>query len=521
MQLAAVLLSALLLRLVFYSGFFGSDEVTYVDSAFKLLDGDWSVSTYVGANRYGVNLPIALFGAVFGRSEWSAAAYSIVCSIGEVLLVAVVGRRLVGDRASLIAALLLAVLPTHVHLAGRLLADSPLALSITASFLYFFDGEIRHRPWSYFVAGCAAGFSFWVKQATIFYLLTFLIYPLIFRKLDFKWGWMVLGFSFVVAANCMLFYLISNDALFMFKAMASRQSSGYLEAEAAAGALDAEVYYYVDHLFRKIHHTWLLGHLALLGALLYWWKRPTSRVRSLWANTENQGPIFIAFWAVALIGVMSCLVVSWRPLMFIPKQTNYMLMFTSSLALLAGTGLALVRGKALAWTLAAVVVPSIALASLQQSTIQAFTANSKSIAAFASSHPGALVFTNANAMRAVQFSSLVRKDAARAISFPVRELLATDQSQLTSNHERIAILDETTLMWSSQEPIRHLRDVPSCWIPGEQLKPLGLGIGWQLAHGAALWIGQFGGLPGRVGAALLAKLSPGSVVLYRVPNHCG
>lgn len=515
--LLAVVLLALLLRVVFYTGFFGSDEVTYVESAFKLLDGDWSVSTYVGANRYGVNLPIALFGAVFGRHEWAAAAYSMLCSVAEVALVAVMGRRLVGAKAALLAALVLACLPTHVHLAGRLMADNPVALFITASFLFFYDGELRQRPLSYFIAGCAAGLSFWVKPAAVFYLLVFLLYPLFFRRLDVRWGWMVLGFTLVVLANNLLFYLLTGDAMFMFKAMTSRQTSGYLESEAAAGTVQNSPFYYLDYLFRAVHHTWLLGCAAALAIAMRWFS-PGRQAR---VGVTDRGWSMVLYWSVAMIAVMSLLVVSWHPLMFIPKQTNYMLMFTAALALVAGAGLATLSPRGLTAVLAIMLLPSVVLASLQQSVLEAFTANSKAAVALAQTHPNDLVFGNASPQRAAQFAHLVRPEVGGAMIRPVDELVGPRKQALPpGTSDVLVVLDETTLAWAGGEPIRRLQDVPACWQAAETLRPAGLGRGWQMTNALAHSLAGRPGVLGLVGTKLSAPLNPGKAVVFRVPASC-
>ena len=51
---AAVMLVAIFCRWLGYTGYFGSDEVTYTDSAFRMVNGDWRLDGYVGANRLGV-----------------------------------------------------------------------------------------------------------------------------------------------------------------------------------------------------------------------------------------------------------------------------------------------------------------------------------------------------------------------------------------------------------------------------------------------------------------------------------
>lgn len=157
LALAGLLTIALAIRLAFYTGFFGSDEVTYVANAYRLLDGDWQVSSYVGSNRYGMNLPLAAMAFLFGRHEMIANAYPLLCSLGEVALVFHFGRQLLGLRAAVLAALLLALLPLHAHYAGRPMADAPLALMITASFLFFWHGERNGDGRSFVIAGLAAG----------------------------------------------------------------------------------------------------------------------------------------------------------------------------------------------------------------------------------------------------------------------------------------------------------------------------------------------------------------------------
>ena len=516
---------ALLLRTVFYTGYFGSDEVTYIESGFKLLGGDWQVSDYVGANRYGVNLPIAAFGALLGRNEWSAAAYSMLCSLAEIALVAGMGRRLVGERAALVAALILACLPTHVHLAGRIMADAPLSLAITASFLFFFDGELRGQAGardghdgrrSYFIAGCAAGLTFWIKPAAMIYLAVFLLYPLFFRRFDLRWGWMILGFAVVVVANNLLFLILTGDALYLFKAMKSRQASGYLEAEAVLGAIKDSPLYYPNHLLFKMHHTWLLGHLALLGVVL--WIR--TRLRSQ-GGAGAAGRTYVVFWSIGLLAVLSLLVISWSPLMFVPKQTNYMLMFTTPLALLAGHVVAQLQGVRLAAALTLVLVPSVLLAALHQSVVHVFTANSKAAVSFAAAHPQAAVFANTNPHRAAMFHNLVRPEDPPVRIGSMAELKSLGSAAPESSAARqdwFVILDQTTLAWASSEPIRRLEDAPACWTVHSTLQPIVHGLGWRLQIGLLKLADH---LPVGLGTEAIARwrkqAAPQRAVVYKVP----
>src|SRR5438046_87813 len=82
--LVALLSVAVTLRAVFFTGFFGSDEVTYTEAAYRILTGEWTSSKYIGSLRYGVNLPVAMFMKLFGVNEVAANLWSFVTSVGEV-----------------------------------------------------------------------------------------------------------------------------------------------------------------------------------------------------------------------------------------------------------------------------------------------------------------------------------------------------------------------------------------------------------------------------------------------------
>ena len=68
-SLLLVMAVAVALRTAFHAGMLSPDDLTYVDRAVRILNGDWSVTTYVGGLRYGVNLPMALSMKILGRQR--------------------------------------------------------------------------------------------------------------------------------------------------------------------------------------------------------------------------------------------------------------------------------------------------------------------------------------------------------------------------------------------------------------------------------------------------------------------
>lgn len=478
-----VIVAAAFLRIIFYTGFFGSDEVTYTASAFKLLDGDWSVSTYVGANRYGINLPVAAFAYLFGRSEFIANLYSLLCSLAEIALVFYFGRKMLGLRAAVLAAAILAFLPLHVHFAGRLMADAPLALMITASFLLFWDGETRKNALSFAIAGLAAGLSFWIKPHAIIYLSVFLVYPLLFWRWNWLWLWMVGVFILAVLANNALIWILTGDFFFLFDAIFERHTSGHLEAAAAvASARMAGPEYYITYLFFKIYHTWLLAFLAL-AVLAFWWVR-----RSRINKHRHAALIFLSWWSFGLITVFSFFIVSFDPLIWIPKQPNYLLMFVSPLALLAGYTVAQMRGILLYGAMGLIFLPSFILIALQQNVIHTFTANSKAAVEFSIENAQADVYADTNAFRAGRFHNLTSPPSQAVTVKFLGDLMDSSHHAYYENEAsrtRYAIVNTETLTWGENQPIRDMSEVPSCWIRTGRLEPKGLGLGWKMVMSMA------------------------------------
>lgn len=457
-QLLPLLGCAALLRALFYSGFFGSDELTYVASSMRLLDGDWAVPSYVGANRYGVNLPMALFSALFGRSEFSAALYSLLCSLAEIALLAWMGARLLGPSVALLGAWLLALTPLHIHLAGRLMADAPMALAVSASFLFFFEGERRGSRAAYLLAGLAMGWSFWIKPAAVFYGGVFLLVPLVWRCWRWQWLWMAGGFAFMMLANCALFAALTGEWAYLFRVMAERQDSGYLQAELSRGAQHDAPWYYLAYLFGKIWHTGLLGPLALLG---FWQLR-----------RGDDGARQLLLWGLGLLAILSLLPVSFAPLTWVPKQTNYMSLFLAPLAL-AGAYSIVQLGR---WLWALVLPPALLSAALLQTQVAVFTANSHALVARARAEPGQRYWATPISARAARFDARLNGPLPK-----VRKLEEWQRGQ-----PGMVYWDMQTADLARDRQFPNPASWPACWSEVERLQARPRGVGPALLR-LAVW----------------------------------
>ena len=120
------------------------DEGRYAQIAKEMLDrGEWVVPTLQG-EPYLDKPPlmywlVRLSYAAFGVTEPVGRLVPAVCVHLTVLGVYLVGRRSVGERAAVWAALLLTVAPGYVGVARLLLLDGLLTLCVTASVLCGFE----------------------------------------------------------------------------------------------------------------------------------------------------------------------------------------------------------------------------------------------------------------------------------------------------------------------------------------------------------------------------------------------
>lgn len=498
-MLAAVLAVAVMIRWLAYTGFFGSDEVTYTHAAFRIVDGDWRVDEYVGANRLGVNLPVAALGWAFGKSEFSAALWSLMTSTLEVGLVAWIGARMFGVRAGAIAGLLLATLPSHVHFGGRLMADAPLCAAITAAFVMFYVAETRRWPLGFFLAGVCAGLAFWVKPAVVFVFGIFLAYPLVARRWDWHWLWMGAGLFAAIAANGLVFLALTGDFLFTFNVTRDRSASGFLEEGVAAGQIAVEPFFYLTYMFGKVYHTGLVGLLWLLAAVI-WWRR---------GRPEEVAPgRFLLFWGVGLWAILSLLPVSFSPLIFVPKQTNYMLIFVAPLCVMAGYGLSRLSSRLqVAGTTAACAI-GVGFALLLQANVAVFTANSWATLEFVDRTPQGRIAVMSNAYRAATFRHVLGGPDVSARIMPLGDFDAAGAEHV--------VIDPQTFDWDRSVTFRDPSALPVCWVRQEELTGQPAGYGAMLARTVLALLP--GSDPFGIATRLRSLTVPNPAVVYRVPT---
>ena len=166
------------------------DEGRYAQIPREMLErGEWVVPTLQG-EAYLDKPPllywlVALSYRVLGVSPESARLVPALCVHLTILLVYLLGRRSIGERAAFWAAILLTVAPGYVSIARLLLLDGLLVLCITTSVLCGFEavrtGKLKLGWWV--AAALASGLGFLTKGpiSEVLLFVPLLAYGWLFR----------------------------------------------------------------------------------------------------------------------------------------------------------------------------------------------------------------------------------------------------------------------------------------------------------------------------------------------------
>ncbi len=509
-MLSILLTGAALARLAFFNGPFGSDDLVYLQRAVEISQGVWSSANYIGALRYGFNIPAGFFIWLFGVNTLAANLWPLLCSLAEITVVYLFAARVWGRQAAVYSALILLSMPLHIAVATRIHADPIVCFFLTLSFALFFIAEQRRSSLLYFVTGMAMGLVFWAKEVVVITLLAFMLYPLLVRKLDSRWLYVVWGGLTMLLAHFILMTLIAGDPLHVFKVALGQIDRNFIQA----GQGEDQAGYYFWYLFVDIKHTWLAPFLATAVVLAVVLRRPA-------LLTAASGVAYVAFWLVALLAVLSFVPISLDPVRLVMKQSNYLSLFLAPIALLAGYLLAQLRRKMALTLLTAVVTGGLLLGALEQQAYHVFTSNSKAAVEFARAHPQDwLVGSVNNANIAGVYAILDHEPGLeKRFNYLSKEPPAGGQQVASggSPPTGYAVLDRETMNWGQKA--LPLASPPPCWRETTRLVPTGFGLGHRLVQSMLTVVEALPGALGRSLVGTLRQLSqPQPASVYRVDH---
>lgn len=465
--LFCLLLIAAALRLVFFNGVLGSDDLVYLNRSMQIAEGVWSSANYNGALRYGFNIPAGFFLYLFGINMFAANLWPLLCSLIEISTVYLFSHALWGRQAALCATLILACMPLHVASATRIHADPVVACFLTLSFVAFYFAEQRRSCWLYFLVGINIGLVFWTKELAVVTLFAFLFYPLIRRKLELRWLCVMYGVLVMLLAHFILMRVITGDPLHALKVVLGQVRNSFI-----SGADFAEdgPWYYFKYLFVDIKHVGLAGGLAACSALASVFNCRGFRLHTF----------YVVFWLLALVGVLSFTPVSLSPIKLVMKQSNYLTLFLAPIALAAGYLITTLPAKIKLVVLAFTLTGGVFLAGLEQQAYRIFTSNSKAVVKFSGLHPEMqIIGSNNNGNIVAIYAMLSGNESARGRFRYLSELphrVLEDTPALVV----FVILDYETMAWGKGAVV--LDQAPVCWEMVEVLRPIGFGTGQLLIN---------------------------------------
>lgn len=502
-DLALILSLALLVRLVAFNGAFGSDDLTYFQRAIELARGEWTSADYNGALRYGFNLPAAGFIALFGETLYAANLWPLICSLVEIGAIFLFASAAMSRRAGIFAALLLASAPLHIAVATRIHSDPVVSMFITVGFVLLYFGALHRRPMLLFAAGLSIGGIFWAKELAA--VTWFAFFPMLWF---FRGQWrhclyVVAGIVLMLLLHGVLMLVIAGDPLHLIKVVSGAVKRNFVDG----GQGEDGAAYYLRYLFVDLRHTGALGFFAVVSLLLLRRSmKPKPQLSTAFA--------YVLIWWIGLLLVLSVFPVSFSPLRFPMKQSNYMTLFLAPTALLAGFAISTLPRNFGYLVLALCMTLGLLLAVLQQADYRAFTANSKALAAFAVQHPRAMIVGSTNNSGLGNLWVRVENLGSQKIAIEsFRDLNDREeffrQRQFEADEIFVA-LDRQTMSWfAGKVPVL---DVLPCWEHVQTLEPTDLGLGNELAR----LLGAMFGKATPVADALTRLARPQPADIYRV-----
>lgn len=461
LDICLVALAGIILRIIFFSGYMGSDDVVYIERAIEISKNIWKSADYNGALRYGFNIPAGILIKLFGKSIVVANLWPMICSIAEIICIYFIVLQTLNRKAALISAFILAFLPIHICAATKIHVDSIISLFISLSYISFYKGIIHKEKYYYLIAGLCGGFVFWCRELAIFYLLAFVFLPAFFKnKYTKEMIYFLYGGIIMLVSHMLLMYTISGSMFHFFNTIYSQINTSFIH-----GNKIHEPFYYFNYLFFRPFHTGLLGYLALAGLL-----------RILWLDEKyipNENKIFYVFWTISLVLLFSFFPISFRPFKFVTKQSNYIIMFTTPLVILSGYFLSKFN-KSILWVILFLVFgTSLILSAFEQQSRRNFVSNSKSIITFLESNPNARVYGTVNNANIAKINSMFLNDD---IDKRIKNLKQLKSLNFLNNKGNVyAVIDKETMGWATEDLI--VDKIPECWEYEKRLKPEGYGFG--------------------------------------------
>ncbi len=214
--LSLILLFALIIRLSFFSGITGGDDLAYLEEIHKSYMGNFEPASSHWGLRLGFILPSLLSVYLFGFNEAALALFPLICSVAHILLIYALARLLLNEKTAMLSAFLMAFFPLDVFFATMIFLDTPLALFMGLTAFCFIKGEHSGKTAYYVISGLFLGWAYLTKETGLYITLFFIVYAIAEKKIRLKYGVVIISFLFVVFLEFGYYYLKTGNPAYRF-----------------------------------------------------------------------------------------------------------------------------------------------------------------------------------------------------------------------------------------------------------------------------------------------------------------
>lgn len=326
----AIMALGFILRVVYFVGISGFDDVVYLVHVAEILDGSFSTEFVFNGNfpfryRSGILFPTAVMYWLFGTSEYSAAIIPFVISMATIWLAWRAGQ-LFSPLVAAFSALLMATLPIAIVSASSLLPTLFSAFFCGLAIVLWIEIEGLHRPDStysgvaspllslhsakYFFVGMSLGIAYLYRLESGVTGFVFIVFGLLWFKPNRGWLIAALGLALIIGAENTIYYSLHGEWFYRLKMI----SRGFAEVASLGGSGSPvpnakSPMAYVNALFFKPTDMGLHGAAMVLAAVV-----------SLFAIKKYKPirPVLIWFW----LWLLYLLFGTWSLESYVPTTKN-------------------------------------------------------------------------------------------------------------------------------------------------------------------------------------------------------
>jgi hypothetical protein len=213
--LTFVLFACIVLRMVFFYGFLGTDDSVITSMAIKIVEQGMYIPESHYDSRLGLILPVAFVFKIFGIGAMQAAIFPLVCALGLSLVTYLTCRKsgMVVYFAT-VAALIPAVIPIAVQFGTSIYPEVPFAFFIAISVLVVVNRTCNAAPAKlnykdYLILFLSLFFAYLVKIEAVFIIGAYFLFFLYLKH--FKQALLIITFP--------VLFMLAEDLLFYSQAM--------------------------------------------------------------------------------------------------------------------------------------------------------------------------------------------------------------------------------------------------------------------------------------------------------------